>query len=273
MPAFSVHNRPAGRRILQLEIGRIVPGEHQPRRCFDEAELKSLAESMRRFGQLSPLLVRPQTDGRFELIAGERRLRALKMLGRSHAEVLVSGACSLDCALIAIIENLQREDLHYLDEAEACRRILAGKQISREELAASLGKSTSALANLLRLLRLPPEVKDFLRTGRLSERHARTLLQLKDAAAQLEFARRAEAEQLSVRQLEALLASRQKEKKPPAKLPCAMLRDSRLVINAFRDTVRQLRRIGVPASSRVENHGDHYDIIVTIRPVPEAQEN
>lgn len=265
MPAFPIRSNSSDRRICCIEIERIDPNPHQPRRSMDEAQLKSLAESISACGLLSPLLVRCKSGGRYELIAGERRLRALQLLGRKHAEVIICRAEDPQCALMGLIENLQREDLHFLDAAQACMRILREHDISREELAMHLGKSPSALANLLRTLRLPPEAKECIRSAGLSERHARALLRLGDKDMQLRFAQACARDQLSVRQLESLIDDAQRPKKPQPAKPNPLIRDNRLVINALRDTVRQLRRIGIPASSRVEAHENHYDVIITIQ--------
>lgn len=270
MNVFSVRSNSKERRICRIELRRISANPFQPRRQFSEEELHSLAESIRRFGLLSPLLVRETTGGNYELIAGERRLRALKLLGASEAEAIITTAFDRDCALIGLIENLQREDLHFLDEAEACKRLLREHGLTQEELSATLSRSPSALANLLRLLRLGRSVKQCIRDGKLSERHARSLLRLKDENQQLALARRAVQEQLSVRQLDALI-DQQLQAKPAPNRPAGKIWDNRLVINALRDTVRQLKRIGIPASSRVENHEDSYDVIVTIRTMPKEQ--
>lgn len=267
MNVFSVRSNSKERRICRIELRRISANPFQPRRQFSEEELHSLAESIRRFGLLSPLLVRETTGGNYELIAGERRLRALKLLGASEAEAIITTAFDRDCALIGLIENLQREDLHFLDEAEACKRLLREHGLTQEELSATLSRSPSALANLLRLLRLGRSVKQCIREGKLSERHARSLLRLKDENQQLALARRAVQEQLSVRQLDALI-DQQLQAKPAPNRPAGKIWDNRLVINALRDTVRQLKRIGIPASSRVENHEDSYDVIVTIHTLP-----
>lgn len=271
MAAFSLHSGAAERRLCRIELSRISPSPYQPRRSFDEAELRTLADSISRYGLLSPLLVR-KIGVSYELIAGERRLRALELLGWSHAEAFVSVPTDEDCALIGLIENLQREDLHFLDEAEACHRILQERRLSREELASVLGKSTSALANLLRVLRLSRSVKSCIREYGLSERHARALLQIKDENQQLELARRAAREQLSVRQLEALIDVSLRGKKAPSAKPLSgLMQDSRLVVNALKDTVRQLKRIGVPASYRVETRKDAYDVIITVKLPPNPQ--
>ena len=265
MPALSYSALPE-KRIVRIEIERIAPSPFQPRREADAEAIEQLADSIRRFGLLSPLLVRRACGGGYELIAGERRLRAMRMLGWSHTDAIVTAARDRDSALIGLIENLQREDLHFLDEAEACRRILREQELNQEELAAVLGKSPSALANLLRLLRLAHPVQRCIRDGGLSERHARALLRAQGEEEQLRLAQLATQHKYSVRELEAQIESQRRNPKAKKPSPAAsLIRDSRLVINALKDTVRQLKRIGVPASSRVEPHGDYYDVIVTIR--------
>lgn len=220
MPAFSIRPTAPERRVSSIELCRIVPNPHQPRRCLDGDALQSLADSIRRFGLLTPLLVRRSGGGSYELIAGERRLRAMALLGWGYADAIVLGASDRDSALIALIENLQREELHFLDEADACRRILREQELTQEELAAALGKSPSALANLLRLLRLGRAVRACVRDGGLSERHARALLRLSAEADQLALARLAVKERLSVRQLEGQIEARLKAARPsPPKPP------------------------------------------------------
>ena len=265
MPALSRSALPE-KRIARIEIARIAPSPYQPRREAGTEAIEQLAESIRQFGLLSPVLVRRAGGGSYELIAGERRLRAMTLLGWTHTDAIITAARDRDSALIGLIENLQREDLHFLDEAEACRRILREQELTQEELAAALGKSPSALANLLRLLRLSRSVQRAIRDGGLSERHARALLRAEGEAEQLRLAQLAARDKCSVRELEAQIEHQRKSKKSARPSPAAgLIRDSRLVINALRDTVRQLKRIGVPATSRVEPHGDYYDVIVTIR--------
>lgn len=264
MPAFTLRQPASDRRVARIELDRIAPSPYQPRQCMDDASIRELAESIDRFGLLTPLLVRRCTAGGYELIAGERRLRALKLLGRSCADAIVLSAYDRDCALIGLIENLEREDLHFLDEAEACRRILQEHGLTQEELAAALSMSPSALANRLRLLRLGREARAFIRESGLSERHARALLKLERGEDQLQLARLAAQSKWSVRQLEGQIAhslNAARASKPELRL----IRDNRLIINALNDTVRQLKRIGIHASSRVEAHEDSYDVIITVR--------
>ena len=254
--------RPATRSIARIPLAMIHPNPSQPRRRAPSESVQALAESIRRHGQLSPILVRRLGDG-YELIAGQRRLMALKLLGREHAEAVVLSTGDCDSALIALVENLQREQLSYLDEAEACRRILDQHPITQERLAASLSMSPSALANRLRLLRLPEPVREALRRSGLSERHARALLRLDDGNAQLELVRQAAEQRMSVKQLEARV--RALLRPSPAKPTVSRyVRDNRIIINAVMDTVRELNRIGVSVKSRVEEREDHIDVVVTI---------
>ena len=191
------------RSLERIPLSRIEPNPRQPRRDISRQSVAALASSIQQCGLLSPLLVRRAAEGRYELIAGERRLRALQLLDQPWAEAIVLGADGTDSALIALVENVQREALHYLDEAAACKRLLAQRAMSQEQLAASLSRSPSALANRLRLLKLPQAVQDAVRQFRLSERHARALLKLPEETAQLSLARQAGREGWSVARLEA----------------------------------------------------------------------
>ncbi len=252
---------PPSRSLTRVPLRCVHPGPDQPRRAFSAESIEQLADSIRLHGLISPLLVRAEGGGQYALIAGERRLRALRLLNRQWVEAIVLTGSACDMALIALVENLQREDLHYLDVAAACRRILDSQPLTQEQLAAGLSCSPSALANRLRLLRLPPVVQGALRESGLSERHARALLALEDAGAQLALARQAAEKKLSVKQLEALIA--QRAGKPRRPKPKPILRDNRIVINALMDTVRQLRGIGVSVTSRVEEADGHVSVIVT----------
>ena len=266
MSAFSIRNQHSGRKIEKIPLKLILPGRHQPRRQFDGQSIEALAQSIRAVGLLSPILVRGCPEG-YELIAGERRFRAMELLRWQECEAIVLGAKDRDCALIGLIENLQREELHYLDEAAACRQVLTRHSLTQEALASAIGKSPSALANLLRLLRLEERVQRKLREHDLSERHARAILKIRDGEKQLEMIELAAREQLSVRQLEKRI-EQSGRKKAPTPLPDKLVRENRLVVNALNETVRELKRIGVRASSRVESREDAFDVIVTIKTGP-----
>ena len=250
--------------IVCIPLARIREAPNAPRGAFPEESIERLADSIRLHGLLSPLLVKSADDGRYLLIAGARRLRALRRLNRSRAEAIVLTGSPCDCALIALVENLQREQLHFLDVAAACRRILDAYPITQERLAAGLSVSPSTLANRLRLLKLPDSVQRAVRRYGLGERHARALLRLKNETDQLSLAELAAQKRLSAAQLERKVEERLAAPVPSRPGITAALRDSRMIVNAVLDTVRQLTRIGLPVQSRVEQGEDCVRVIVTI---------
>ena len=258
-------SRPPERAVVRIPVADIRPNPSQPRAHFAPGAVEELASSIRRHGQLSPILVRTRTDGGYELVAGERRLRAIKLLKNSFAEAIVLDVGDCECALIALVENIQREQLHFLDEAEACRRILTVFPITQEKLAASLSCSPSALANRLRLLKLPAGVVEIVRKRGLTERHARALLRLRDVQAQEELAIQAAEGKMSVKQLEMQIdRAVHQTQKAVSRRASPIIRDNRIVINALMDTVRELERIGVRVTSRIEEKPDHVEIVVCI---------
>ena len=252
-------------QTVRVEASQLAPNPRNPRKRVVEADIRALAASIARYGLFSPLVVRRVNSG-YELIAGERRLRALRLLAWKSAPCVVLEADDLESRLMALIENIAREDLHYLEEAEAYRAILREHGITQEELARRLGRSPSAIANRLRLLKLPAEVRALLRsTPALSERHARALLKLPDTARQLEAARRAGRENMSVRRLEALVEQLAQEEPPqPRRHVTRLFRDGRMFVNAVLNTVRQLNALGVPAASRVTRLPGRIEITVTL---------
>lgn len=255
--------RPTKRNITLIPLSSIRANPFQPRRTFSESSLAELAESIRLYGLLSPLLVRRIAADQYELIAGERRFRALKLLNCTAAEAIIISAYDCDSALMALVENLQRENLHYLDEAEACRSILDANDITQEQLAQSLSVSPSALTNRLRLLKLSAEVRRAIRESGLSERHARALLKLTDSAVQLQLIQDCASLHLSVKQLESRIHHLLQSPAPQPHVS-KIIRDNRLIINAVLDTVKELNRIGVHVESRVEEYSDSVEVIVRI---------
>lgn len=253
----------APRSVARIPIERISASPFQPRQTFSEKSISELAESIRQHGLLTPLLVRRIDADQYELVAGERRLRALRLLKLTHAEAIVLSAFDGECALLALIENLQREDLHFLDEAEAFRNILNEHTLTQEQLAQNLSISASALANRLRLLKLADDVRSAIRASTLTERHARALLRLNDPKRQLELIRECAEKQLSVKQLESRIEqlNRILSRRPHVS---PLIRDNRLIINAVLDTVRELNRIGVQVESRVEERNGTVEVIVRI---------
>ena len=204
------------RRVQMLPIHLIDVNPYQPRSEFDDEAVRALASSIASLGLLQPITVRPETNGRYTLIAGERRLRACLRLGMQTIEAMLIDAGDGEAAMLALVENLQREDLHFLDEAAAYARVMRLCGFSQEALASRIGKTQGAIANKLRLLRLDESVREAVKDGRLSAGHARALLPL-PAARQREAAETIAAQGLSVRQTEALvkrLTTEKKEREP-----------------------------------------------------------
>lgn len=254
-----------GRQVCWLAMKDIRGNEQQPRQYFDDVKLMELAASIRRHGLLQPISVRSTGEG-YEIIMGERRFRACQLLGYTHIDAFVLPAGQQESALLALIENIQRENLHYFEEAEAYAALLE-QGMSREMLARQLGKSPSGIANKLRLMKLDKPLRELLTEEGLSERHARALLSLPDAAARLRIARQAALRQLTVRQTEELVqnAMQRLPVAPQGRRVISMVRDPRLYINAIRSVVQQMQESGLQANMRQEAREGETVLQITIR--------
>lgn len=188
-----------------LSINDIIPNKDQPRKTFDEAALAELADSIRVHGVLQPLLVRPIVTGGYQLVAGERRWRASRMAGLKEVPVVIKELSDTEAMELAIIENLQREDLNPIEEAEGLQQLIDKCGFTQEEVATSVGKSRPAIANALRLLRLPEEVREMTKNGEISAGHARALLGFEHQAMMLEAAKQIVSFKLTVRDVEKMV--------------------------------------------------------------------
>ena len=252
-------------RVLKLRVSDIRPNPYQPRRAFDEEGLRELASSIRRHGILQPLTVRPAGGGKWELVAGERRLRAARMAGLETVPCIRRAADDREAALLALVENLQRRDLHYLEEAAAIASYIRQTGVTQEEAAAQLGRSPSALANKLRLLRLSPDCRELLVKHGLTERHARCLLRLEDEEERLAALRHIADKQLNVAQAEQYIEQRRSvlQSTPPKRRRTFILKDVRLFLNSLDRGLRMVREAGVDA--RTERQETEDAILLTIR--------
>lgn len=257
------------RRVQYIPLARLRPNPQQPRRRFDEAALRELADSIRAYGILQPLTVRRVEDG-YQLIAGERRMRAAAMAGLREVPCLVAQVDEQDAGMLALIENLQRRDLDCFEEAAAIARLISRYGLSQEQAAEKLGKSQSAVANKLRLLRLPGTVVELLQQGDLSERHARALLRLADEEEQLAAAKTIIARGLNVAQTEEYIESllRKIQVTPPHRRPTFILKDVRLFLNSLDRSLSLMRSAGVDAACGRQDTED--EILLTIR-IPKAR--
>ena len=193
-------------QLREIDIDRVLPNSQQPRKNFDEDGLNELADSIREHGVVQPVVVRALDDGFFQLIAGERRWRASQRAGLSRIPAVIREAGEHDALEIALIENLQREDLNPIEEAQAYERLIVDFGMTQEEVARRVGKNRATISNMLRLLRLPSEVQQWLRENRISTGHAKALLSLSDLDAILDTARKIIQGNYSVRQTEMLVA-------------------------------------------------------------------
>ena len=217
---------PSGTGLRMLDIESIHPSTRQPRKHFDEGRLDELAETIRNQGIIQPLGVRNRESGGYELIAGERRWRAAQRAGLHQVPAVVRETSESQAFELALVENLQREDLNPIEEAEAYQYMLAEHGHTQESLSERVGKDRSTVANALRLLKLPPSVRAMVREGRLNMGHARALLGLEDDPSIERLARQAASHGLSVRQVEALVKRERKgESRPASPEPSPAARD------------------------------------------------
>lgn len=202
-----------------LPINEIIPNKEQPRKTFDEGALQELADSITVHGVLQPLLVRPLLSGGYQLIAGERRWRASRMAGLKEVPVIIRELSDSEAMEIAIIENLQREDLNPIEEAEGLQALIDKCDYTQEQVAVSVGKSRPAIANALRLLKLPEEVRQMTKDGEISAGHARALLAFDNQAIMYEVAKQIVSDKLTVRDVERLAKrpTKSEDKKQTAK--------------------------------------------------------
>ena len=252
-------------QVLHIPLSKIVPNPYQPRKEFESEALSELADSIRQYGVLQPLLVAPGKGDTYILIAGERRLRASTMAGLGTVPVIVSEYTTQQIAEIALIENLQRKDLHYLEEAEGYERLVNTFHLTQESMAIRVGKKQSTIANKLRLLRLPSPVRKKLHDSDLTERHARVLLKLENEDLQKAVLQKVLKGHLNVRQTEALVEKTLKEagKLNQKKPRFVIVNDVRIYLNSIKEIMETVKTSGIPSSMEQEMDGD--DVVVTLR--------
>ena len=199
---FSENDTEDNNEVVSIKISQIEPNRNQPRRSFDEDALQELAQSIEAHGVLQPILVRPQIFGGYQIVAGERRYRASRMAGLTEIPAIIRELSDSETMQLALIENLQRSDLTALEEANGYQTLIDEYGFTQEDIARTVGKSRSAVANILRLIELPEDVKELIDQGKLSAGHARALLIVEDDAACVDTAKKIVKDGLSVRETE-----------------------------------------------------------------------
>lgn len=255
-------------KVDQVNIDLIKPNKYQPRTIFSEEKIEELARTIHTHGVIQPIVIR-KTDEGFEIIAGERRFRAMKKLGWTEVPAIIRNLDDKETASIALIENLQREELTSIEEAYAYEKLLELHNLTQEALAQRLGKGQSTIANKLRLLKLPDEIKNKILTKDISERHARALISVKDTELQLKLFNEAIDEQLNVKQLEERIqlalnpVVEEKTKKKPVKRK-SVSKDVRIALNTIRQSLQLVTKSGINVKTEEEDTEDFYTITVKI---------
>lgn len=262
--------------ILELSIADIQPNPFQPRLYFDPTQLEELASSIREYGVLQPVIVRV-VDGRYQLVSGERRFRASRLAEKETIPALVRQLSDREVAEMALIENLQREDLNYFEEAEGYARLIQEFQITQEEVARKMGKSQPTIANKLRLLQISERVRREISVDVITERHVRSLLKLKNEDQQLDVLHRIYEKNLNVRQtddyIETLLIAEEKNiREQKKKKMMKAIKDMKIFVNTIKGTVKTIQDAGMPAEI-IENENDDYMEVVIRLPKKDLQQD
>ncbi|MBQ5406794.1 MAG: ParB/RepB/Spo0J family partition protein [Oscillospiraceae bacterium] len=261
--------RPPLRRsgLLYLRVEDIAPNPMQPRKVFEEEALRELSESIRSYGVLHPLTVRLRC-GKYELVAGERRLRAARLAGLREVPCMVVDVDLEDAGLLALVENLQRKDLDFLEEARGLQQMIRLFGMSQEEAARRIGRSQSAVANKLRLLKLPEDVLESLRENGLSERHGRALLRLPDAESQRAALETVLEKEMTVAATDAYVDALLASPEPPPRRPEArrsfVMKDVRVFLNSLTHGLDLMKQGGIAAGLRREETEDALILTISI---------
>ncbi len=252
--------------IRYIDIEKIQSNPYQPRSVFDPEKIKELAQSIKTYGLLQPIIVR-DANTCFQLIAGERRLLACKELEWETIPAIVKDMNDSGMGAVALIENLQRENLHFMEEALAFQRLIEEFGLTQEVLAQRLGKSQSTIANKLRLLKLSPEVQERLYLGHITERHARALLKLPGEETQEKVLSQVLEDNLNVKQTESLVDQYLKylrNKRKPGKKKKVVIRDMRIFINTIRQAVKAIKKAGLNPLVTEKDCGNHFEISIRL---------
>ncbi|MGE7546173.1 nucleoid occlusion protein [Sporosarcina newyorkensis] len=257
-------------KVEQIAIDLIKPNQFQPRTIFNDEKIEELARTIHTHGVIQPIVIRKMDEEQYEIIAGERRYRAMRKLGWSEVPAIVRNLNDKETASIALIENLQREELTAIEEAYAYENLLKLHELTQEALAQRLGKGQSTIANKMRLLKLPEEIQDAILKQEISERHARALLPLKEAALQLEVMEEVKINHYNVKQLEKRIQEilHPSEEAQPAKKRAprrkAVSKDVRIAVNTLRQSLSLMTKSGIEVESKEEDSEEFYTITVKI---------
>ncbi|KRG17098.1 nucleoid occlusion protein [Lederbergia galactosidilytica] len=250
--------------VRHIPTLKIVPNRFQPRTIFNEEKIEELARTIRTHGIIQPIVVREIEDDQFEIIAGERRYRAIQSLGWTEVPAIIKNLSDTETASVALIENLQREELTPIEEAIAYGKLLDIHNLTQEALAQRLGKGQSTVANKLRLLKLPEAIQEGLLQKKITERHARALIPLKDVEKQIQVMNLVIEKNLNVKQTEEQVVKMLTQKEKPKKRRKAISKDMRIAVNTIRQSLSMVTDSGINLDSEEEDFDEYYQITIKI---------
>ncbi len=252
-------------KVIEIDVRLIVPNPHQPRTEFDDSDIRSLAESIGQNGILQPLSVRKSGE-RYELIAGERRLRAAKMCGLQVVPCIVHDISERNSAILALVENIQRQDLSFFDEAAAIEKLISYYGMTQEDAASKLGKAQSTIANKLRLLRLTPEERELIMSFNLTERHARALLKLGSCEERMNILEKVIKNKLNVERTEKLVEDYigQKKVRQSYRTRSKVFQNVKIFVNTINKAIETMQSAGIDADSRKIQNEEYIEYRVRI---------
>lgn len=252
-------------KVIEIDVRLIVPNPHQPRTEFDDSDIRSLAESIGQNGILQPLSVRKSGE-RYELIAGERRLRAAKMCGLQVVPCIVHDISERNSAILALVENIQRQDLSFFDEAAAIEKLISYYGMTQEDAASKLGKAQSTIANKLRLLRLTPEERELIVSFNLTERHARALLKLGSSEERLNILEKVIKNKLNVERTEKLVEDYigQKKVRQSYRTRSKVFQNVKIFVNTINKAIETMQSAGIDADSKKIQNEEYIEYRVRI---------
>lgn len=252
--------------VVQLPVSNVQPNTYQPRTEFDEEKIQELAQTFQTHGIIQPIIVRKTEEEQYELIAGERRLRAAKFLEWETISSIIRDLSDAETASIALIENIQREELSVIEEAQAYKQLIYLHELTQEALAQRLGKSQSTVANRLRLLQLPENIQQGIIDKQITERHARAMMKLEEDM-QLEVFEQIVKDKLNVRQTEELIEKllEKPAKKKKTTKPKMFSKDIRIATNTIRESLKMITETGIDVESEEEELDDAYQITIKVK--------
>lgn len=250
-------------QLIQIDIQKIIANPYQPRTNFDKDALNELSQSILENGLIQPIVVRPSLNGKYEIVAGERRFKAASMVGYQKIPCIVQDYTDLQSAQIALIENIQRENLSPIEEAEAFHTLIEMTGMTQQELAVKLGKTQSTIANKLRLLKLPDTVKEALKERKMTERHARAMLSITDKQVIDEITQKVIENKMTVSETEKVVKEQMKAHKKTQKV-MVLTQSVRIALNTIKQAVNMIRMSNIDIDMSEEDQEDVYVITLKV---------